>query len=416
MHETIGQQLQTARKNKNFSVEEIAEELHIREVYLRAMEENQIEQLLPAVQAKGFLHLYADFLGIVLLKELEKEVGEQETPDNLDSGNEAQSEKSDTNQDQTATVERTGFGIQFTNARNAKELSFSDIETELHISRSYLQAIEEEDFPALPQGIQARGMIQRYAEFLEMEVEPVLDQYADILYQSQPALISDQAKRKQARKVDGTEQIITPDLIIGVALLAIIFTIAFFGVRRVISTRDQISTPDATAEISLTSPTITPSFQLTATVEELQGTALPAEIATATLQVRPTTSGNENQTSRVIVQIITNQRAYLQIIADEETVFDGRVVGGNIYEFYAQQRIDLLTGNAAALDITVIQDGRETNLGILGLVGQVINLTFQPDVIITPTVTPSLTPTTTNTPLPSATPTITSSPTPNEEQ
>ena len=416
MHETIGQQLQTARKNKNFSVEEIAEELHIREVYLRAMEENQIEQMLPAVQAKGFLHLYADFLGIVLLKELEKEVGEQETPDNLDSGNEAQSEKSDTNEDQTATVERTGFGIQFTNARNAKELSFSDIETELHISRSYLQAIEEEDFPALPQGIQARGMIQRYAVFLEMEVEPVLDQYADILYQSQPALISDQAKRKQARKVDGAKQIITPDLIIGLALLAIIFSIAFFGVRRVISTRDQISTPDATAEISLTSPTITPSFQLTATVEELQGTALPAEIATATLQVRPTTSGNENQTSRVIVQIITNQRAYLQIIADEETVFDGRVVGGNIYEFYAQQRIDLLTGNAAALDITVIQDGRETNLGILGLVGQVINLTFQPDVIITPTVTPSLTPTTTNTPLPSATPTITSSPTPNEEQ
>lgn len=406
MQESIGQQLKTAREGKNLTIEQVAEELHIRKAYLIALEENRIEAHLPAVQAKGFLRLYADFLDVVLFTEIPS----IQPDSDLMATNEVPESPDST----VVDTESPSFGEQFSLMRVDKKLSFQDVEGELHISQGYLKAIEEEDFQALPQGIQARGMIQRYAEFLELETEPILEQYADILYHTQPAMVSDTIKRKQARKVDGAKQIITPDLIIGVSLLAVIFVIAFLGIRKVISTRSVFATPETTDVAFVATETLTPNPQSSPTTDELQGTAVPGAISTATLQIRPTSIGAENQSSRIIVQIIANQRAFLRITSDGDVVFDGRVVGGNIYYFYGEQKIELLTGNAAALDITVIQDGKETNLGILGLVGQVVSLTFQPDMIITPTVTPSLTPTITNTPLPTATPTITLIPTSTE--
>jgi hypothetical protein len=112
------------------------------------------------------------------------------------------------------------------------------------------------------------------------------------------------------------------------------------------------------------------------------------------------------------VYIVARQRAYLKVVADDKVKFLGRTVPGNAYAFSGSKRLELSTGNAAALQVFYNQ----MDLGILGIEGEVVNLIFSAEGITTPT--PAFTPTSlptkqpTITPLPSATPQATPTITP----
>jgi cell division septation protein DedD len=73
-------------------------------------------------------------------------------------------------------------------------------------------------------------------------------------------------------------------------------------------------------------------------------------------------------------------------------------VPGNPYLFNGQNQVELISGNAAAIQVIHNQN----NLGSPGIVGEVVHLVFGPDVYGTPTFTPTAT--FTNTPVPSRTP------------
>jgi hypothetical protein len=92
-------------------------------------------------------------------------------------------------------------------------------------------------------------------------------------------------------------------------------------------------------------------------------------------------------------------------------VFEGRIAPFETTQYEAVEKIEILTGNAAALLITY--NGRD--LGLMGNVGEVTNRVYTVSGVVAPTFTP--TPTATNTPLVSNTPTvtITSTRTPTEE-
>lgn len=107
------------------------------------------------------------------------------------------------------------------------------------------------------------------------------------------------------------------------------------------------------------------------------------------------------------LHLTINQRAWLLVITDEEVKFNGRVLPGSAYQFYADEKLEFTTGNAAAFSAILIQYGEQTDLGILGVVGQVINFTILPENIITPTAVATATPTITNTPQPTQTQTQT---------
>ena len=95
----------------------------------------------------------------------------------------------------------------------------------------------------------------------------------------------------------------------------------------------------------------------------------------------------------------------MQITTDSELSFEGRLIPGNAYDYSGSDRIEILTGNAGALQIYF----NEQDIGSLGLVGQVVDLIFTEDGLILPT--PTNTPTITETPKASPSPTLTPSPT-----
>jgi hypothetical protein len=105
------------------------------------------------------------------------------------------------------------------------------------------------------------------------------------------------------------------------------------------------------------------------------------------------------------VNAVATQSAFLRVIADGKQIFNDRVFTGNAYQFSGSKTIELITGNAAALQITF----NATSLGTLGSMGQVVDLIFTSAgaQTATPIFTPTATPTPTNTPTPTLQPSTT---------
>ncbi len=73
---TIGQQLQTARIDRNLSLKDVFENTHIRIKYLEALEADDFSAMPSPVQGRGFLRLYAQYLGLdanTMLAELKRQ-------------------------------------------------------------------------------------------------------------------------------------------------------------------------------------------------------------------------------------------------------------------------------------------------------------------------------------------------------
>lgn len=60
----IGAQMAQLRQQFNLTQQEVSERLHIRTRYVSAMEEGKLELLPGKVYARGYIHTYAEFLGL----------------------------------------------------------------------------------------------------------------------------------------------------------------------------------------------------------------------------------------------------------------------------------------------------------------------------------------------------------------
>lgn len=61
--------------------------------------------------------------------------------------------------------------------RQDKGLELKEVEEKIKISEPYLQALEEGDYHKLPSPTYTRGFLEHYAEFLGLEVKPIIERY-----------------------------------------------------------------------------------------------------------------------------------------------------------------------------------------------------------------------------------------------
>jgi cytoskeleton protein RodZ len=66
MAETIGQQLKQAREAKNLTIQKVVQATRIRAHHIEAIEADEFESLPSPIQARAFLRLYVEFLGLSL--------------------------------------------------------------------------------------------------------------------------------------------------------------------------------------------------------------------------------------------------------------------------------------------------------------------------------------------------------------
>ncbi len=72
MPPTIGAQLKNARLDRNLSLDDVFKNTHIRIKYLKALEADDFTAMPSPVQGRGFLRLYAQYLGLDIEKLLEE--------------------------------------------------------------------------------------------------------------------------------------------------------------------------------------------------------------------------------------------------------------------------------------------------------------------------------------------------------
>lgn len=70
-----------------------------------------------------------------------------------------------------------GIGVTLREARNRRKVDLSEVEAAIKIRIRYLQAMENEEWDALPGGAYTRGFIRTYAGYLGLDGERLADDY-----------------------------------------------------------------------------------------------------------------------------------------------------------------------------------------------------------------------------------------------
>ena len=71
----------------------------------------------------------------------------------------------------------TGIGPTLREARNRRKVDLSEVEAAIKIRVRYLQAMENEEWDALPGGAYTRGFIRTYASYLGLDGDRLADDY-----------------------------------------------------------------------------------------------------------------------------------------------------------------------------------------------------------------------------------------------
>lgn len=436
MSQSIGAKLKQARQEQEISLAQAAEATRVKLHYLEALEEDKLNALPSRVQGKGFLRIYAEFLGLPVQPLLDAWEGKTPTPlppqptttpatpaaaeppsAPLGAAREPISQPlpppspAEPPPSASLTIFKA-IGFQLAERRKALGLSLEGAEHELKLRAANLQALEEGRISDLPSPVQARGMLSNYATFLGLNVEAVLLTFAEGLQLNrterlpQPAASGRKSGRRPLTPQKGIRRFLTPDLLVGGSVILMLFFFAIWTASRINSERlSQLNETQLTvvADGFLTPgiPTVTPTRQFTpAAPPDGQTGVIPSE---ESLEPSATPTLPVIGSGPVQIYVIAHQRAWVRITADKREIFNGRIVPGNVYAYAAKDQIEFLTGNAAGVQIIFNQN----DLGILGLPGQVYSLIFSLQGAVTPTPRFSPTPT----PPPTATSTLPPTPT-----
>jgi len=311
-------------------------------------------------------------------------------------------------------------------------LSLGDVERHTHIRMHYVRALEEGDISHLPSPVQGRGMLSNYASFLGLNTEIILLRFADGLQASlRDRQVARNAMTNQTRVTDSSQvparpsrfrRVFSIDLFVGGFLILFLLGFTVWGglrISRLNSRAEPSPTAPPVSEILLATPTggmvnaITPGPTSAGTANPVVITESPSITGTVAADLTPTsvvfepTTGLEN--APVQVYIIGVQRAWMRITVDGEVAFEGRVIPGSAYSFAANERIVLLTGDGAGLQVYYNQQ----DLGVMGAFGEVVERVFSIEGVqtATPAVRPTSTPVPTSPTTPTPTPTGTGQPT-----
>jgi cytoskeleton protein RodZ len=354
--------------------------------------------------------------------------GRKKTPTKKDGSSAESIQKS---QELTYFALYREIGDQLRGRREILSLSLDDIAIHTRIKRVFLEIIEDGRLDNLPSPVQGRGMISNYAEFLNLDSDALLSRFADALQlkrlellpptpsgEKPPGDSAPQAtllqKVSRFPAYQSISHVLTPDLLIGGSLALLLVILVIWGAAQVINPANP--SPKATApsisEILLTTPTYeqildgTPGTGANTAIPN--GSLVLEQPNSTSMAITLEGTPSFNQGSQPVqVYVIVNQSAFLKISEDGSVKFNGRVIPGNAYQFSGYNKVELLTGNGAALQVIY----NETDLGILGEPGSVVKLVFSKDGFGTATPSQPVKPTNTRQPTltiqPSVTPTVT---------
>lgn len=270
-----GQFLRQIREAKKQSLEEAEAGTHIRRHYLTALEMGNPDALPSLTHARGFVRLYAGWLGVDPAAALAAWEGTSSwPPPSAPSGASLPSPSPEgthpqdaplppaTTEDEPAVDQDESIsavpesaewspsppaetvsgasqsrlilleiGVTLRTQRQRLGISLADVEKHTHIRERYLEALETGDLNHLPSTVQARGMLLNYANFLSLDSDTILLRFADALQtrrlESLPSLNDRLNERMEGQTTPPQPKLpvrrfFTPDLGFSAGLLVIL--------------------------------------------------------------------------------------------------------------------------------------------------------------------------------------------------
>jgi cytoskeletal protein RodZ len=242
-------------------------------------------------------------------------------------------------------------------SREQLGLTLDQIETSTHIKRSFLQALEEEEFGGLPNHVAARGFVRNYASALKLDADYVLDVFEQASGHA-PAgrrgFVGDGIQFKSISMTPSPR--FSPDLLIGflmmTALLGTILYLVFqlYLLPMEMQLDNGTTLPTSEAAIALPTPT-------------------PLPTATPTPTVTPTPL----YYTGVTVELVITSESWVQVLVDEVKAFEGVLQAGERRHWTGDQQVAVRAGNAGGVEIIVNGESR----GLMGEPYQVVDQVWE---------------------------------------
>jgi transcriptional regulator with XRE-family HTH domain len=239
-----------------------------------------------------------------------------------------------------------GLGEDLRAAREARNLSLSDVSERIHIRSVYLQSLEDEDWGAIAAPVYVRGFLRTYARFLGVDAEAAVAKFNDAIPEASHT--APPSRPGTARSARGG-----PSIWLWIASVAAIVLVGFVGYNYYELQRDQSSAPSA---LGGSEPSARPAPGETGHKPVLRTAAAP--------QPAPQASANT-----VAVRLV--QRSWLRVAVDGTVPMEGIYPAGTERVFHGKTAT-VRAGNAAGVDVRV--NGRD--VGTLGAAGDVVERTF----------------------------------------
>lgn len=295
-------------------------------------------------------------------------------------------------------------------ARELKGATINEAYEKLRINPKYLTALEEGQYEELPSPTHVRGYLSKYARYLGLDPDPLLERY-EVMRQQRPPVPAPAPKEKATplpylpslpEPETGTffthvntevgpatgggespwvNRLIVVALLVAIALISWRF---FFSTPNNPFSAESI---DEAVRTELAATTSTAVLDLEADESELLLLDEQGVVLTSTQRITSTsrTAGSTavvdgalpaptriplpSTLDTIELQLDITERTWLRVIVDDITVYEGQARRGDAFNWVAQDSLALLSGNGAGLFVTI--NGQE--IGRLGERGQVID-------------------------------------------
>ena len=144
-------------------------------------------------------------------------------------------------------MRQKSIGEVLKEARESRGWSFADVQRKTKIQAKLVQALEYNDFEAIPDPAYARSFLQRYAEVLELDASVLLDAYDSkslvVYYEAGEESNSDIDLRRKVKKKKPVKSYL-PLIYLLLAAVFILIFVAYIVSQRI---QNQVITPPSTS-------------------------------------------------------------------------------------------------------------------------------------------------------------------------
>ena len=283
------------------------------------------------------------------------------------------------------------LGSELQQAREEKGVSLSEAESATRIKECYLQALEVNDWAALPTQVQARGFLRNYAVYVGLDEDDVMSKFSQAIRAASASLPPPPAADSpvpttrldgavfRPRDIDIGSRRAAPswlssDIVIGVVLALIVVVVGFGLIRLALGGSDE------TAEQATTVPGLTPATTSTGQQPTAGTGMLPGEATPA-----PATPTFDASIGSVQLDLEATEHVWVRVTVDGNQVLEGILAPDAPQSWQGTELVTLETANGAGLGAVV--NGQPQ--GPLGERGQAVVVAWGPNGQVSLTPTPS---------------------------